>query len=501
MKKIQTILIIIQLICSLPLLAQVFPVNRSILNYRLIGFKIPAEPDVDVYEFEISRFLITDSGTSHEEVVATQKAKTPHVVAEVPEFGQTYTWKVAYYYKGEKKGISETYRFATGYSPYIDTNNFRVNVINNDLNNKDFLIMIDGLRGIFNSDGQPVWYLPDIPGVINEHMGVRDMKLSPFGTITFLAGDKACEIDYNGNVLWQGPNNGAVSGDTTENYHHQLTRLNNGNYMVLGSKTTKRRVPEDLIATVKNTDAPLEAIENSTYVNILFGTIIEYDKEGNVIWSWIADDCFSDADIFSLGNNGKIRTNTHLNAFFLDTVTNHIYTSYRNINRVIKIAYPDGKIEAQYGESISQSLPGHGMFWGQHSCRINKDGQLYLFNNNNRISSNNIDTVSSIVIFDELKASGKLIKRWEYYCDIDTLTKHKTVSGGGVVELNTGDFLVCMGEVNRNFIITRQRKLTWNVLIEKKDDAAGWVPTTNGYRSWPIQSLQEREMLIYSTEH
>lgn len=80
-------------------------------------------------------------------------------------------------------------------------------------------------------NGKPVWYLP---AQLAENNNVRDIKLTRHGTITYVIDELGVyETNYNGNIVWQGPNNGVVSKDRLEHYHHEFTRLNNGDYMAL----------------------------------------------------------------------------------------------------------------------------------------------------------------------------------------------------------------------------------------------------------------------------
>ena len=88
------------------------------------------------------------------------------------------------------------------------------------------MLFFDNTRTLYNMSGEPLWYLPIIKGVSDSNIGaIRDIKLTDEGTITFLTPKNIHEIDYFGNVLWSGPNDGGVSGDTVEQYHHEITRL------------------------------------------------------------------------------------------------------------------------------------------------------------------------------------------------------------------------------------------------------------------------------------
>ena len=115
------------------------------------------------------------------------------------------------------------------------------------------------------------------------------------------------------------------------------------------------------------------------------GTIIEYDSSKNIVWSWKSSGYFTDADLFTKKSpKGELVASTHQNSFFFDEKERCIYTSFRDINRVVKIEYPSGRILAQYGENYlhNPAITADGLFYGQHCCRTSAAGDLYLFNNN-----------------------------------------------------------------------------------------------------------------------
>ena len=53
-------------------------------------------------------------------------------------------------------------------------------------------------------DGNPVWYLPEDKGEINEAEHPRDIELTPFGTITLLCVNQIYEVNYDADILWNG---------------------------------------------------------------------------------------------------------------------------------------------------------------------------------------------------------------------------------------------------------------------------------------------------------
>lgn len=472
------------------LAAQITPANRSTLNYRLIGFSVPAQKDVDAYEFVVNEYIITDSGTTIEKTVLKEKAKDNVLITTVPKFATTYTWKVNYYTKETLSGSSELYRFATGYSPFTDTSKYRLRVLKNSLKGKQLYIFIDGTRTLFDTDGNPLWYIPNIDGLVDENSNIRDLKISPQGTITFLCVDKAIEIDYQGNVLWVAPNDGKVSGEKTEYYHHEFSKTSKNTYMVAGAKITSHAIPNNIDLSKINAEQ-IDTIKRKHYIKVPSGTLIEYDKDSNVIWSWNSSKHIPEEELFHQNSDGNYTLSTHLNAFYFNEREKHIYLSFRNTNKIYKINYPEGNVIARYGPDKSNNNGTEkSYFYGQHSCKLDKKGNIYLYNNNqtydSRNSATNINN-SNICVFKEVnEGADSIIKIWEFECDIDSFAKPYTKGGGGVIELNDESFLVCMSGSNRNFIVRRNKEILWNIITEKKYDNI-WKPLNEGYRSSAVE--------------
>src|SRR5690606_2279096 len=93
--------------------------------------------------------------------------------------------------------------------------------------------------------------------------------------------------------------------------------------------------------------------------------VIEYDAKSNIVWKW------NSCDYVGLDD-----ASSHFNSFFFDEQRKAVYTSYRNLNTVIKAEYPSGRMVAKYNGGLN------GMFYFQHNVGVNNDGNMMLFNNN-----------------------------------------------------------------------------------------------------------------------
>lgn len=490
------LLTVIFINCHLISMAQVTPANRSVLNYRLIGFSVPEQEGVTEYEFEVSEFIITDTGTSIAKPVFTKKSNSNRLIGKVPDFGKTYVWKVNYHTKQGLSKTSDLYRFTTGENLFIDTSRYRLRVTHN-LRKDNLYIYADGLRALFDMNGDPLWYLPDIPGIVDSGTTVRDLKVTSQGTITFITENGIHEIDYAGNLLWQGPDDGVVSGDKTERYHHEFTRLTNGKYMVCGNEIYWIALPDNAIDELQQYRR-VKKMNGKYYTPTECGTIIEYDENKKVTWYWKSSEMFGNDYLLHANppTDGTVDTRTHLNGFYFDEEKKNIYLSFRDISSIVKIAYPSGEKLAAYGRYGGQVSTSGLLFYGQHSCRINRNGELYFFNNNS-VRNPDPEKVSSILVLKEpAKATEELQTIWKFTCDIDTVTRPVSGSGGNVYELNDGAIMASMGSVNRIFIVTKDKKIEWNAFVEARL-VKEWQAISN-YRASVIEDDNILNRLVYS---
>ena len=396
----------------------------------------------------------------------------------MPYWGKQYTWRLVTFNKDHKEIKDSLHHFGTILNPEMDTAIERLRIIQAAKNHKDALVFLDKNKGLYNMSGQPVWFLP---GNIFLKVDVRDLKLSPFGTITFLVKDQAYEINYDGDILWKGPDNGKVSGDSSEHYHHEFTRLANGHYMILGDEGL-RWTPE-LIA-VKDCKT-LKAIDNkiaNNYPDIhksMFGTLIEYDEKGNVVWDWKSSCYFVSSDLIyedSAKPQTKKFVDVHANAFYFDEKRKVIYIGFKNISRIIKIKYPEETVMDTYGEIYKPGVPktGNGLFCGQHSISVTHAGDLLVFNNN-LCCAGPSPFPPKLMVMKEVADAGKskLKKCWEYQCTTDDngATNNNFhalfMSGGDVKELKDNSLFVCMGGTySKIFILNRNKEISWSAIPE-----------------------------------
>jgi hypothetical protein len=338
--------------------------------------------------------------------------------------------------------------------------------------------------------GHPVWFLP------LKETGTTalpdDIESTPQNTITVMLGQNVhanediYELTYSGDVLWKGPNNGSVSGDSIEHYHHDFTRLTNGHYMTLASEYKPWRKQEFAGDTLLQ--------------KVPFGTLIEYDEHGNLVWAWKSFDYFKTSDFVNYSASSLDYADPHDNAFYFDEKENAIYISYKFISRIVKIKYPEGTILNVYGKTF----PANGeeiaeQFCGQHSCRRSKDGYLYMFNNN---AADTTGKPRITMLREPASAKEAPVKVWEYQYEGTSDRKMKAAMGGSVMELPSGSMFVAMCRPYSDvFIVNRNKEITWSAILER------WNPVEKKWMMFPrpqyrasmVTSRKELEQMIWKT--
>ncbi len=506
--------------------AQTFPKEGAKVHYRIIGFSFEKVKQVSEYKLEIAKGYYNSDDSFRKNIIISVTSAENRKVVEAPDFGSQYTWQVSYVTKGNTPTQRIKHHFSIGTVPEADTNIVRFRVIDKAVKYKDAYVFLDGNNGLYDMAGHLVWYMPQIDTKANTHAQVNDLKMTPQGTITFMENNRAYEINYNGDILWRSPVK-IGREDSIEHYHHEFTRLSNGHYMVLSSESVLWKPdlpPEKDSSLYKATGGRMKNDTNKTKTH--FGTVIEYDEKGNMVWSWKSSSYFMQSDVKYF--NPKLRRqiiDVHENSFFFDEKNGYIYVSFKNISRIVKVKYPEGNVVAAYGEVYKPDVPqtGNGLFCSQHSCKISDDGYLYLFNNNNCDSDGIMPTV--VMMREPGASNGALEKVWEYTCTDDGISenplfdrkaqeekvraKHPNfksmnmrmmhpTSGGSVTELPDHSFFVSMNnEYSKVFIVDRDKKVLWSGVSEKWNAGENrWIIILQ-YRASLVNSRKLLESMIW----
>ncbi|ASS49798.1 MAG: hypothetical protein A3D31_09475 [Candidatus Fluviicola riflensis] len=437
-------LFFLSLFCATATFAQFSPANNAHLNYSSVCFEFPWVDKVVNYEL-----ILTEKSSGIKTVFVTKANK--QIVDELI-FGESYSWKIVGK-DSRKKEIYSSVEHVFSIAEHFKTGKKYVRfkeVTNNSLTRGNELLILDYSGLVINRNEEIVWYLPDLP-MITANSGLRDLKLTDDGTFLVIIDSNAYELDLTGRVLWKAPNDGSVSRQGKEDYHHDIQKLPSGNYMVLGNEKQRR-----VLAGEKDT---------SRYE---IGTIIEYDPSGKVVWEWHAKDFFTD-DLLKLRRkeDGRFNLATHLNAF--NVSGNAVYAGFRDANWVLKIDKETKKVTEIYGGHDS-GLPNHygkELFRFQHDATVLNNGSMAVIDND---SIKDPAVVSSLVVFSlgqNNVPKGQEIFRFKF--DYDSLCNGKSLKLGNVEELSNGNYLVNMGAIHRVFEVTPKGEITWDIFVEKLD--------------------------------
>jgi len=491
---------------SFSLKAQIFPEEGKQLNYRLIGFSLPFEKGKGKYKIEIATGYFNDVDSFANNISVTASAQKSKIIGEVPSFGCQYTWRATYIAGSSSVKKSKLYHFSTGFLPVVDSTKFRERIITHSQKYRDATIFIDALGVLYDIDGRPIWYMPGVKYESNTTVQPRDIKLSPFGTITYLVNSNVYEINYNGDTLWSKTcekGKGKYPDNAAYYFHHQFSRLDNGHYMALGIENVLCKVPSS--SDTNFTIIPADSIvsDSSKYKKKGAGDLIEYDENGNIVWIWKSWQYVQKSDLryFSLALNGFV--DMHDNSFYFDRQDKTIYLSFKNVDRIVKIKYPEGNVLNYYGNKYNKyGVQENNFFHCQHAIKRSDNGYLYLFDN----GCDTVTTPKLLLIREPSDNKDSLKVLWEYQCAIeDTLNKTKggeNPGGGNVKELPGESIFVSMGLRNSiAFIVNLDKEVLWSGITESWDNTEKKWTRVLSYRSSIIADRKDLERLIWNSEN
>ncbi len=239
--------------------------------------------------------------------------------------------------------------------------------------------------------GEPLWYyLADTR--------IAGIKRLENGNLFYHGTDfRSVEIDMLGNVVNQfyaehrpqGPVEGAVPVDA-QSLHHQPHEMPNGNFLAL---TANARRIENWYSSEYEVDAP------RADADVVGDTIVEFDHNGRIVWSWNA---FDHLDLNRIGyltfdSYWQVRGFpghwdwTHGNGVTYDTRDDSVIVSLRNQDAIIKIDRATSEVKwilaahedwsPEFQEKLLTPVgdvvwPSHG-----HNPRVTSDGNIVMFDN------------------------------------------------------------------------------------------------------------------------
>jgi hypothetical protein len=489
-------LFLLLLLCARSLSAAVYPDGVALAATR-IPFSTDEVKGASSYVFKVATSRVETDKSFENNVQIERSSAVSSVILQVPAFNKEYSWRVEYYNdKGKRIGKSQICHFNTGPST-VDSSieRHRVRVLTNRYSDSTLMFFLDYASTMYSLSGKAIWHLPDSIAGMKRKEQKRDVKLSGANTVTFLTSRSTFEMDYLGNVVGMSP---FMDKDKPFVCHHEFDRLKKGTYMSLGTEMLDRKTAL-VDANGKTGDSTMRRVE--------FGTVVEFDTAGK-IWEWRAADHFTTAEIWKRKMmNANFEPPMHMNAFHFDEENGFIYVGFRNLNKIIKIKYPEKTVVAEY-DGLSKDGKDVA-FQRQHSMNINRDGNLYIFNNNSGGSNNRLgmtevgqlsitDSIPTLVVLKELQdsASGGYKKVWEFdFSGVQEQGPLLVTNGGNVKELPDGNYFVCMGTAGRVLIISRDKEVLYDAVVEKWSSADDkWIRFPQ-YRASPIYTKELDECI------
>ena len=390
------------------------------------------------------------------------------------KFGRSYKWHYEAFNKKKLLFKSEDFNFSINKYSLVDSSLYKttVEISKKDALNND-IVFLDFLGIAIDKTGNPVWFYPSGPVDGRLEPNFRNMRMTNNGTITFQDNDNCYETDVRGKLLWKAPNDGRVSGDKREFYHHDFRKLKDGTY---------------LTASYQYVAQP-NFFKPSVPSRVRYNTLIQYDAQGKILWTWNEKDHVKKEVLFQgLDSNATEVEGTHLNGFDYDETNNAIVMSFRNNSSILKIDKLTGNIIYDLSAYGAQSGIQDPWFARQHGPMVLPGHRLLVYNNN---AKDTIKVVSypKVLIIREPTSEKPTEILWEYECKSDHFPKGITGKEGYAFPLAGGNFLVCMGGANFAFEVTPKKEILWQAFFERFDLAKKEWTGFNNYRCTAASSL------------
>ncbi len=449
--------------------ARIVPTDGAVLNYTQVMFEYDEVRDADYY-------LITIQSITGDKPIFVKNNSLAFIQKQRIQFGKKYFWKYEAYKNNKSVFSSPTYSFEIRTSFQTSKEWLKTSVeINDTANCKDGIIFLDYMGMAINRRGEPVWYMPVEKDSL-ENLKMRNVKMTPGGTITYLDNTDCFEKDINANIIWKAPNNGQVSGDKQEYYHHDFFKMDDGTYIAAGYRFINEP----------------NLYDNNVMCKVRYNTLIQYNSEGKVLWLW---DESRHADKKSLyGDSGPSATEvtgTHMNGVAYYKPDDAFICSFRDNSSILKISKKTGEILYNLGDSLKKFYPDEVPFKSQHGPSLMSNGSIVVYNNNlDRSAKKGSPSYPIVMIFNQPTPDKQSRKIWEYECISSRYLEGIFGKEGYASQLPYNDnLLVCMGGANYVFEVTPGKKIVWQCTLQKFDDNSKSWTAINNYRCSYASSL------------
>ena len=182
MRKILCFLMLYLLLTPV-LHAQLHPVEANFLNYRIIGFSFPLLPNTTKYKLQVADGHYETDTDFEKNIILANDCNEGKVIAEVPYWGRQYTWRILCTSSDSKIVKGELHHFMTMIGPETDSNHVRLRIVQEAKKYKDAFVCVDGNKAIYDMKGKLVWFMRQR---ILAQDDVRDMNITLLARSHFL---------------------------------------------------------------------------------------------------------------------------------------------------------------------------------------------------------------------------------------------------------------------------------------------------------------------------
>ena len=436
------------------------PVHNSTLNMTHILFEWEQVPGA-------SDYTITIYDESSGEYLVENVESLIYINKSFFNWNNSYTWYVSpNYLDGTLGPVIEdlngnsykTFSIGNSRSNATSTGSYQGNEIT------IFASFLDNYSAAIDKNGNEIWHTSDNNLVFYNTDYYGQLFGAQYNN-NLVHNLPVVEFDINSNIVWQEPN---------EHFsHHEMIQLPNGNYMSIIEDIRPGPIPSDL---PNNLSLLFQFIgynaDGETNEFPWVGDkIIEWDHEGNEVWSWSTFDHFSKLDYDVIAgtwtaayNDGRFDW-THANAFWFSEEDNAIYFSSRHLSRITKIDYLTGEIIWNMGLEMPSGEVDCGQDLGfsfQHSIIELDNGNIVTLDNGNIstvINDTPYPTTRGLEIaVNELNESCEATIEWSFNLPEELFG----FASGNVQKLNNGNYLITtVGDGGTSIEVTPNNEIVW----------------------------------------
>ena len=470
----------------------IYPPNNHEINHIHVMFEWEKETEATSYEFEMSTASDFSSILFNSTIPDTNM-----IIKDTINWQSNYYWRV----KPSNGAYINTFNFSTKNTSYQFSNDVNpVEIITNNLDSSEGVV-IYGIMSPFYSaaidmDGNEIWNSGGVDtymfSQVKNNIFLGDANLPPQ-----FKGELGVEFDIRNGIIWSQP----TYGDGEEFLQHEIIKLPNGNYLgfviiylehFVPNSNNFPQIPEEYDFPFEN-DIPGFSDAFDYPWTWKGERIVEWDIDGNEVWSWNPFDHFdlNDFDYMSgfwesVAGPGEPFDWTHFNALAYDENENCIYVSSKNLSRISKIDKSTGNVIWNVGvdwlgdDVINLDMP----FSGQHGLELLDNGNLVFFDNgilSGRFDGTNIYKSRAMEIKIDDDNNAEII--WSYTLP----TESYGVISGNVQKLDNNYFITTVGSTDgaHGVEVTPAKEVIWDCKFN--------VGTPQGaiYRAMKINGLHD----------